>query len=49
MEVAQDAYMDGTTPETYNPLKAVMLKANLRRMLGTWTGLASSAAVHRVH
>lgn len=49
MEVAQDAYMDGTTPETYNPQKAVTLKANLRRIIGTLTALPSSAAAHRVH
>lgn len=49
MEIAQDAYMDGTTTESYNPLKAVALKANLRRILGTLTALASSAAAHRVH
>ena len=34
MEIAYDAYMDGATPDTFNPLKAVALKACLRRILG---------------
>jgi len=49
MEIAQDAYMDGTTPESYNSLKAVALKAKLRRLLGVLTGLASSEAFDQVH
>jgi len=35
MEIAQDAYMDGATPETYNMPRAVGLKACLRRILET--------------
>ncbi|MDE0658036.1 MAG: N-formylglutamate deformylase [Gammaproteobacteria bacterium] len=49
MEIAQDAYMDAATPESYNPLKAVALKANLRRLLGALTGLASSEVLDQVH
>ena len=49
MEIAQDAYMDRTTPESYNPLKAVALKAKLRRLLGSLTGLASSEVLDQVH
>lgn len=49
MEMAQDAYMDGTTPESYNSLKAVALKAKLRRLLGSLTGLASSELLDQVH
>ena len=49
MEIAQDAYMDGTTPDSYNPMKAVALKANLRRLLGALTTLASSDVFDQVH
>jgi len=35
MEIAQDAYMDGATPETYNPARADALKSCLRRVLHT--------------
>jgi len=49
MEIAQDAYMDGTTPESYNFLKAVAVKATLRRLLGALTGLASREALDQVH
>ena len=49
MEIAQDAYMDGTTPESYNPLKAVALKAKLRRLLGALSGSASSEVFDQVH
>ena len=33
MEIAQDAYMDGATPETYSRTKAEALKSCLRRIL----------------
>ncbi|MDE0055195.1 MAG: N-formylglutamate deformylase [Gammaproteobacteria bacterium] len=49
MEIAQDAYMDGRTPESYNPVKAVALKASPRRLLAALTGLASSDVFDQVH
>ena len=33
MEIAQDAYMDGTAPPAWNPRKAIALKSCLRRIL----------------
>lgn len=33
MEIAQDAYMDGAAPETYNPGAAAALRSCLRRVL----------------
>ena len=35
MEIAQDSYMDGATPETYSQDKAAALKSLLRRILVT--------------
>ena len=35
MEIAQDAYMDGARPESYNRQKAATLKSCLRRILET--------------
>ena len=42
MEIAQDAYMDGAAPRTCGPLKAIVLKSCLRRILTTLLEWAES-------